>query len=77
MTTSISKHNGGMAANLKHIVAHGVRDNPVPLGPTAVTRGFEKTAFPKIVGAEIGSVCKRSLFTMTSASLISLQKTGI
>jgi len=49
MTTSISQRDAGMAANLKHIVAHSVRDNPVPLGPTAVTRGFEKTAFPKIV----------------------------
>jgi len=51
MTTSISKQNAGMEANLKHIVAHSVRDNPVPLHPTAVTRGFEKTAFPKIVSA--------------------------
>lgn len=40
-----------MAANLKHIVVHGVRDNPPPLGPTVVTRGFEKVAFPKIVRA--------------------------
>ncbi|KAF5834890.1 radial spoke protein 14 [Dunaliella salina] len=49
MTTSISKRDAGIAANLKHIVAHGVRDNPVPLSSTAVTRGFEKAAFPKIV----------------------------
>ncbi|KXZ51682.1 hypothetical protein GPECTOR_11g133 [Gonium pectorale] len=36
-------------ANLRHIQAFEAKPNPRPLPETAVTRGFEKVAFPKLV----------------------------
>lgn len=38
-----------MQANLRHIQAFEAKPNPRPLPDTAVTRGFEKVAFPKLV----------------------------
>lgn len=38
-------------ANLRQLVLHEAKPYPKPLPATAVTRGFEKVAFPKIVSA--------------------------
>ncbi|GIL46278.1 hypothetical protein Vafri_3299 [Volvox africanus] len=35
--------------NMRHIQAFEAKPNPKPLAETAVTRGFEKVAFPKLV----------------------------
>ncbi|EFJ53058.1 hypothetical protein VOLCADRAFT_102680 [Volvox carteri f. nagariensis] len=35
--------------NMRHIQAFEAKPNPKPLSETAVTRGFEKVAFPKLV----------------------------
>ena len=56
MATSISRRDAGLDANCKHIMAHSVRGDPKPLPETAVTRGFEAAAFPKIVSTGLTSL---------------------
>ncbi len=44
-----SRARMGIDANLRQLMLHEAKPNPKPLGPTAVTRGFEAVAYPKIV----------------------------
>ncbi|GLC34015.1 40S ribosomal protein S14-B (RP59B) [Pleodorina starrii] len=41
--------------NMRHIQAFEAKPNPKPLAETAVTRGFEKVAFPKLVAELSGN----------------------
>lgn len=45
----MSVNQNAVRANLKHITKFEVKPNVKPLPETAVTRGFEKVAYPKIV----------------------------
>jgi hypothetical protein len=36
--------------NLKHLYTHQAQPNPKPSSSSSITRGFEASAFPKIVG---------------------------
>lgn len=44
-----------VTANLRHMAAFEAKPNVRPLPDTAVTRGFEKVAFPKLVSRRGGA----------------------
>jgi hypothetical protein len=46
---ALSTQAEAIARNMHHIMAHEAKAQPRPMASTTVTRGFEATAFPKIV----------------------------